>query len=61
MKSDDQNDLIIQIDMNVKQLLAIQADHEGRIRTLERLRNWTAGLAAAAAAAWSLISSTPHN
>lgn len=43
----DFNVVLSRIDTNVKELIEQREDHEKRIRSLERFRNWAAGVGAA--------------
>lgn len=43
----DFNVVLSRIDTNVKALIEQREDHEKRIRSLERFRNWAAGVGAA--------------
>lgn len=58
--SPDQFELLIEIDGKVTQLLEIRLDHETRIRKLERVRNWAAGVGSAIAAFFSYVFASQH-
>ncbi|MEE8386880.1 MAG: hypothetical protein V3S01_13280 [Dehalococcoidia bacterium] len=49
--NEQQHEILIRLDENVKVLVSGQADQEVRIRKLERFRNWAAGVLAFAGAA----------
>lgn len=39
----EQHEMLVRIDERTEKLLAHTADHEDRLRSLERLRNWALG------------------
>ena len=44
MLSDEDRERLIRIDVNVEQLVTKAADHETRLRSLERFKNWLIGI-----------------
>jgi hypothetical protein len=58
--TDDQFQLLIEVDGKVTQLLEIRLDHESRIRKLERFRTWAAGVGSAIIAFFSYILYPQH-
>ena len=36
----EERDMLVRIDENVKQLVEDKKDHENRLRSLERFKNW---------------------
>lgn len=53
--TNDQFQLLIEVDGKVTQLLEIRLDHETRIRRLERLRTWGAGVVSAVTAFFTYL------
>ena len=59
--TDEQYETLIAVDTKVTAILLIQTDHEGRLRKLERFRNWAAGVGAAVVAFFTYIfTPAPH-
>lgn len=58
--TDEQYQTLIEVDTKVTAILLIQTDHEGRLRRLERFRNWAAGAGAAIAAFFTYVFYPQH-
>lgn len=53
--TNDQYETLVSVDTKVTEILLIQSDHEMRLRRLERVRNWAAGVGATIAAAFAYL------
>lgn len=50
LKDDERDETLVRIDMNVQHLIQGRADHEERLRGLEKHKHYTLGFAAAVSA-----------
>lgn len=58
--TDDQFQLLIEVDSKVSQLLEFRVDHETRIRKLELFRTWAAGVGSAITAFFTYLFANQH-